>query len=368
MKDNLFNYATNELSGSAFWTWLLISLCDDENIGTERYKIAKEFMAIVGLEDIKIGHVQKEIKIQGAGRADIVLYSGENKKNGSEENIIAIIENKTWSTAWAEDLKNQIKRYVNNVPEQSIAVKPIVMTFRHDTQQLWKKLDDTSDIVLLGLDKQCEIFSKFTTSNDQIINQYARYLNKLQETQKDRLNKLTKGCNLSTLENILEHHDSQWKFMEIITSNCKDDENKELDIYNGTSFGRAWTQASWTLDGNGYCFFFYRLDKDKRGYYLRLNNYRKDDCDDKQDFTKADVINFRKSAFNTCKELLEREPTLSHNINISIDYPKYINGKECTLWFLRFAENTDVTIQAVSDFIKVFHSAFIREFKTATRK
>lgn len=359
-KDNLFSYATNELSGSAFWTWLLISLCGEDK-GTERYKIAVKFMEKIGLKDVPLGHVHKEVKIEGAGRADIVLYSDKYDESKPEKHIIAVIENKTWSTVLAKSLKTQIDSYIDGIKEWSPNAKPIVMTFRYDTERQWKKPPrSNSNYSFLGLNEQFDILGINKTKESEIINHYTQHIQSIRESRKKRLKKLSIGSLLSNLTNgELEHHDTQWKLMEVFTENCengyKSSQKGSLDIDNGNSRGRPWTQAGFNIADKR---FFYRLDKDNKGYYLRLNQYD-------HEYPKS-LNKFREQACNICKEPIEKACENLNPIILKIDYsnPKYINSNECTFWYLRFSDNKEATINDVTSFLEAFHRKFVTAMKT----
>ncbi len=329
MFHNLFTFAPGELTGSAFWAWILQSLlCQHQNNKTELARLAKKILAFVDIDPQQITDVDTEVKCEKEGRADIVLYD-QNKKP------FLIIENKVWSTPNADDIKKQIERYAKSLNQPDI--KMLAMSWRYDTECLW---GEDSEIKLLTLKDQCELLEGI---NHPIVEEYASHAKIILAQRQQDLEKVKKEYPVNEIvkspsernknNRILDYYDVQWCFLNMITKNIKD-----IKLYNGNSRGRPWTQAGFKIDGKS---FFYRLDRSKEGFYLRLNYYTQQ----KQD--KTEYIN-RLTSLNLPKpDWLEWKPS-------------YLKGKESTLWYA-WLKNVDMPVNDFKPQLEEFHKEFIKK-------
>ncbi len=344
---NLFDYAHGELTGSAFWAWVLSALCTDTPLeNSSQYKLAISFVEKIGLQDGCYGAVKTEVKFHSAGRADIVLYSTDYNNDRPLQNIALIIENKTWSTAWAEDVLEQVNKYWEAIEPKPQNAKRAVMTFRYDTEQLWANIlnNETKHTKFLGLKAQLNLFDGIDSSND-IIKQYYEYLNALHEDHQKSIQQIKTVTNLVTLNDteILNRHDTQWKLMSLLTDGL------ELEQYNGNSSGRPWTQAGFWAQGLR---FFYRIDKQSSGYYLRFNHYFRSD-----EFSEECRKNFRN---NELVQLIKASLGQCSNKDIYEIPNMRLSANECSLWYIWF-ENNQNTVSTVYGFISEFQPAFKKE-------
>ena len=323
---SIFDFASKELSGSAFWAWVLYEAFEkkeEKNKAAEALgkalleKINKEFEP--KLEPNVVKGVRTELSIKNeaepknnlpkSGKVDIALL-GENEKP------LVFIENKHFSTPNVDDVIKQVSDYAKMVKGDPIRV---IMTWRHDTASQWKALDekDENGICFLSLEKQVGLIGGVKPKDSPMVQAYDDYISKLKEKRKNRIDEL--GENFSQMsDDVWKNDDSLYEMMLLLTSDIKED----LRVYTGTSYGRPWVQAAFCEPEHEennkpkhHKAFFYRLDRDKGGMYLRLNCY----TSTKQN--KEHIVKlFKDKGF--------------HKNEITKPFswaPSYVNGKETTL-------------------------------------
>lgn len=263
---NIFSFAPKELSGSAFWAWVLYEAFETKNSKNSDAKaLGKAFLPneIIHSNDIK--EVLTEHKVQ-SGRVDIALMG-----NKEPYNPVVLIENKHFSTPRALDVIKQVGRY-DETEEHEVSPIKVIMTFRHDTELQWTKLSSTQreHCHFLSLGDQVELIKNNTKGACPIIRAYYEYISSVLDKRFERIEKLDKFSNL---DDSIWHEDSLYELMTMLTAGI-DKENalgNKLDLYIGKNpNGRPWVQAAFQESGKT---FFYRLDKDSKGIYLRVNAY-----------------------------------------------------------------------------------------------
>jgi len=188
MSQNIFNYATSELSQDAFLS-LLIAWFDSGDSKLEQ--ISKDFInslyneyfksnIVLDIESIKL--IQQYFKID--------VYFEITEKNG---NVIPfIIEDKTWT----ESHSGQLKRYVDKVASKNIAKDKIVKIFfktghitekdKFDTQNIYYSNNSEQDAYyknvpyyykILDVQWMWKFISKYQIDN-VIFNQYVDFIQK----------------------------------------------------------------------------------------------------------------------------------------------------------------------------------------------
>ncbi|MGH7646987.1 MAG: PD-(D/E)XK nuclease family protein, partial [Gemmatimonadaceae bacterium] len=115
---NLFSFATGELSHSAFWAWVLQTLCPDCPRSLEAVQpLAKSLLRRIGAAGIDLAEVKTEYSVKAspnAGRMDIVAF-------GKERDVV-IIEHKVDAVPYLP----QIERY-GQAMEPEYAVRAAVI-------------------------------------------------------------------------------------------------------------------------------------------------------------------------------------------------------------------------------------------------
>ncbi|MBI1216418.1 MAG: hypothetical protein GC185_11460 [Alphaproteobacteria bacterium] len=363
----IFDYATSELSSSAFWAWVLSSLCNapgDDAPQDDVKVLAKLFLAGSGIQPEKVKLVRTEVSFK-KGRADIVLYADKN-----ETVILAIIENKLLSTPSIYDVYRQLESYRENCPE----AKGFILTWRYDTAHDYNRDGKSWNVQFLDLDSQVEIMQKAHVRHP-ILQQYYSYAGKVQKSRHASLEELKrpiKEISFDGVKGSLAREDFQWALMNKLTDGC---DIKE--IYGGVNKGGGcWTQAKLPLP-KGFCIsyrkdwneiFFYRLDrmnaKDvcQSPFYLRLNYYtwsegKKLTQGEKNE--KQAIIDDK--VFPACKKAYRKNPFSLGELDLQ---PSYTKNKESSLWYIRFKDlRQDVTVNELNEWLRSWQRQFLVEME-----
>ena len=335
---NLFALAPRELTGSAFWAWILSSLTSGKQENVELQKIALGFLEKALITNApNIINVRTEVALKNNRRADIALF--DNNRNTP----FAIIENKVWSTPNAEHLYEQLENSYNfdDVP---VLKNKIAMTWRYDTEQQWESLDNKENIPLITLPIQCKLLAN---CKHPIVKEYYKHSEQEYSNRENRLDCIKDTSSIYDLArttNLLSYDDAQWKLIQLLTQNIGD----IIKINVGNSSGVPWKQAWFKINNHN---FFYRLDHGRKGYYLRLNYYTWEDND-----TKQAIIHANKEKTYACLRDSIKSPSFSDWARIY----KNESGKESLLWCHWLQEET-LTVQEFRKKLTSWHKNFIKQ-------
>ena len=322
----IFYYATKELTGSAFWAWLISRTYAEKNDQAIK-KLASSYLTKIGVDPQKVADVRTEVTKPNRRRADIVVYDGNGK-------VLAIIENKLGDTLYAKDVIHQINGYA-----EGLDCKKVIMTWRYETWDQWKDMSDEEkkNITLLYLDYQIDLLASYKGDND-IARQYHIHAKEGQQYRDDRLKDvqqhLSKNLSLLAESLSLGYHDAQWLAMKTLTEGARE----KLD--NGINKGGSpWTQAGFNIRGNT---FFYRMDRGRGGYYFRLNYW----SDDKE---SPIVQRLRDS----CK---------THKLQVPGVHSVERLAMEATLWHIWFKDLT-INAEEFNFALRDWHPKFVAAAK-----
>ena len=199
LSNNLFNYATSELSQDAFICYLVSFLLEENvNKNEELNKCAVDFVNVI---------LPKEANIEY--RVPITNVQGDNNKqaiNKQYKNINVylivngyhiIIEDKTFT--YSHD--NQIDRYTDTLIEEGIPKEEIIRVYYKIVEQSEKEETDKKDLPIVELyrDKILSILNKYVrNANDKIFTDYVEYLQSIElETKGYEINKIAKWSYLN---------------------------------------------------------------------------------------------------------------------------------------------------------------------------
>ena len=332
MVSNLFALAPQELTGSAFWAWVLQHACPETpppspDVGA----LAVRVLERMNVAPDKIFRVQTEVPC-GDGRADIVLYD-------RQERPLAIVENKVWSTPYVNDIARQLDAYARNLGNTP---RKVAMSWRYETECMWQHNSHGPDI-FLSLPDQCNLLQG---TQHPFVREYLVHASAVLNNREQRLSHIHPDAILQNIaqqaegKELLGTDDAQWKLMTLLTALLPG----KVNVYNGTSRGTPWTQAEFSArnDRDGACEFFYRMDRSRNGFYLRLNYYTAG----KNEAGKPEVMQALRS--------LPLPPGL--NPEWSCTYPR---ARESTLWYL-WLKDLPVTVSTLQARLAEWHAAFIR--------
>ena len=305
---NIFDFASKELSGSAFWAWVLNEACVDKQ-NPDAVAVGEAFLKEIKVDANDIDEVETELSVkddqQKTCRVDIALLGAkttESSKADSKKYPVAFIENKHFSTAELIKVIKQIDKYAK--PFSSNPPQKVIMTWRHDTASQWYSIAEKKDICFLSLEKQVELIGGVKPKDCPIIQAYYDYISKLNIARTRRIDDILKKSFFDMSEDVWIEEDSLYEMMSRLTKGLKNEGEKPLRVYVKTgNNGDKFAQAAFCergIDDEYYRAFFYRLDKDCNkdckgqlgGYYLRLNCYTskpKDKRDIVSRFEEADI-------------------------------------------------------------------------------
>lgn len=279
MKNNLFQYATKELSQDAMLCWMINFI---------NYPDSPLYPLGVSVLDMFLGkNKPKEYKnvsvIRQYKKIDVLVLFNDR--------YALIIEDKT-NTA---EHSNQIKRYKealqSEYPNHEILTAYIKTGIMYDNDFLMLKKAD----VIVGLHDMTSVLQKFADASDSdILKDYVEYLNSLINYRKT----IDAQLNNREYDKALTTYYGQFKFLDRIFSNRSKgtaigkayigDEKDELiyidQIYEGTNNGGTpWAQyCFWgekypvqikNSDRLEYHYLFWRIDCTAKGFYIALRHY-----------------------------------------------------------------------------------------------
>ena len=328
IKNNIFDYATKELSQDAVICWLLGWIrCPESAL----YELAIEMFKLLGVDDFD---EKQEITIKTqVKKADIVVALHGQKK-------ILLIEDKVYSSEHDNRIEEYRKTF-NNLENQALIdnksgevydIRTVYFKtgFYYDVDKTViadTKIEADRFYKLISADKykgKSEILDAFVIHLSEIMGYYVKY-GDYTKSENDRF--------YITSETIAQHNLMRTIFPETLW----DGKSKAFMVEVGSSSGRPWTEMSICPDlyhdgtEDRYT-FFWRIDTDNKGPYLSLRFY---DWFEKKDYAKKkrheDLYNKYRSL---CEEVVD---TLKGKISVCWDQVKDgYRGGYCEASLIKF--------------------------------
>lgn len=303
MKNNIFEYATGELSQDAFICWCANWFNDNSNQKLQEMSIElmKLFAGVDVIKSVSIcRQFSRDVYIEAkkyALKIDVLIIVNDS--------IAVIVEDKTYTS----EHDNQIQRYVDGLKylvdnakegENFYGIKDIRTVFlktgfMYDDDKCVK-----SDVLISG-DDFLKILSKYA-GNSEILDSYITHLENSLQWYVDFGNYEENTDSISNW-NIVNYQIAQYRLMRDIfpESLWIDRSSWQYRVYHGTSFGRPWTQMQIDercyVGSSDYFSVFWRIDTDKEEPYISLRLY--------EDFEK--IIFLRKKDIENCMKLCLRQ-------------------------------------------------------------
>ena len=254
---NIFFHAPKELTTDAFLVWVIYYL--DSDIKFEKYK--QSFFDKIILKKEDRGKKVDNISLRRQEN-DVDVILSFHFKSRQEERLV-LFENKTWTTTHDEQLVKYKTFYPNCYRYLYYKLGYV------NSQERMNVGNDQYDII--DVHTMCEVLEDMRSLHP-LIDMYYKYIKDISNGQKAYEDELFKK-NYS----ILWDGDAQKFLCDMITSEMAKLDIPYLEIRNGTSFGRPWTQidiAEKKADGYGYWEkLFWRVDIRSNKFYVRLNQY-----------------------------------------------------------------------------------------------
>lgn len=255
-KTNIFFHAPKELTTDAFLVWLLYFL-DSEDV----YKTQKQtFFDSIILKKADRGRPIGGIELKRQENNVDVLLTFRFEDDGERQ--MALFEDKTWSMPHSE----QMARYRAIYPDcyRYFYYKLAYM----NSQECKEVSNEHYDIIFVGemasvLERMVDLHPLIKMYYEYITVAFLENINSLHE-------KLFKKHDYD----VLWSADGQKYLCDCIVENMYEQGVPYLEIRNGTSFGRPWTQIDIARKGDGYCeSLFWRVDIRSGRFYIRLKKY-----------------------------------------------------------------------------------------------
>ena len=264
MKNNLFSFATSELSQDAFICWCLNWInYPNENL----YPMAKDIFSNL-LEEKDLENERIEI-LRQYKKIDVLVILKNSKK-------VFLIEDKTYTFE-----HKQIQRYKEEIEKDPKIKENTIKTVYFKTG-FWFSYDDlVSADIKIDREDFLKIIKKYKGKN-QILDDYCEYFERVTEDEEKEKNYLISQEEIKEKSywglNISKSSISQYKFMRDIF--------KDGYIESGRSVGgRPYTQFNilrrvfpnkdneyLSEDKRNYT-IFWRIDTVERGPYISINFY-----------------------------------------------------------------------------------------------
>jgi hypothetical protein len=310
---NIFTYATRELSHSAFWAWVLAHAAGHNSSYRSPTILARRLLEKMRapLPETSID-VRTEKPLEGrVGRVDIWGLI--------DDEFEFVIENKKT----ASPRKKQIENYVTSVEHRGKAasVALISTAFDLDVREYVMNDDRWTFFTAEALDS---LFAEIDCDHP-IVSDYHVWLAELTRSRRHYAD-LSRSDRPDDLKKGLKSAVGQWALLESVS---KDMSGRQ---YRGTNVGgRPWTQFRFVeADDKGPDAIFFRVDEDARGFYLSVRQY--------QSKPKPNVDEKRKR-LRMLRELWN-EAVDEAKVPLAFETPSNRGKKESEIAVLIFARNS----------------------------
>ena len=255
-KTNIFFHAPKELTTDAFLVWVLYFLDSEEAYKTEKQTFFDSL--ILKKEDCgrAIGGI--ELKRQENNVDVLLTFYFED----SDEQQTVLFEDKTWSMPHS----GQLARYKEIYPN---CYRFFYYKLGYINSQEEKKVSQEKyEVINAGM--MSSTLEKMVDLHP-LIKMYYEYIT---YTFVESINSFHEKIFVEHNYNVLWGADAQKYFCDIIAENMSKQNVPYLEVRNGTSFGRPWTQMDIARKKDGYWeSLFWRIDIRSGKFYIRLNQY-----------------------------------------------------------------------------------------------
>ena len=255
-KTNIFFHAPKELTTDAFLVWLLYFL-DSE----EAYKAEKQtFFDCLILKKEDCGRTVGGIELKRQENNVDVLLTFRFEDSNKQETVL--FEDKTWSMPHSE----QLARYKEIYPD---CYRYLYYKLAYVNSQEERKVShEQYDIINAGM---MSATLKKMIGLHPLIKMYYEYIT---ITFEKETNSFHERIFQKHDYDVLWSADGQKYLCDAIVENMTKQSIPYLEIRNGTSYGRPWTQIDIAKKENGYWEgLFWRVDIRSGKFYIRLNQY-----------------------------------------------------------------------------------------------
>lgn len=367
-KPNLFDYATSELSQDAVICWMIkCADCDDAVLKEFSREFIRSIFNLFNYDSVNLKCLSNvEVKKQYKNIDIFVLLHFNQGKT-----YPLIIEDKTYTS----EHDNQLDRYIHIIEKENANneeyASPIGLYYK--SGYIYDEEEENalnSGYKIYTGNMMLKLMGKYLDRTDSdIFHDYYNYLSKV-EGKITEIKQIIDNDDMEekSMKKVLDSYDGQWILMKKIFENTN-----EGCEYNGSSYGRPWTQYKIVKNHDRNALaddIFFRVDWRKGGYYISLRQYldygNTQWClENLKETDKTKLLNEKmlrlkelKKCFNSAMGRMQAD----NNGNILVA-GKTVNkkGKECEIGV--FFINEANTFQKIIRFIPEFSEAFEDEMK-----
>ncbi len=307
--NNIFKFATGELSQDAFICWFFNWFNEGDNGKLKQLvcDFCREKLEIPCISSVDIiRQYSKKVEIDNASvsvKIDVLVMLNND--------IAVIIEDKTFTSEHSNQI-NRYKKGLEALKRQNNGKLEIEGKQYNNPEILcvyWKTgffYDCDKSVVADKIIKSEDLIKLFQTyrNENELINMYVQKLLDDKEWYETHKEYWAVKADNNGRENLSAHQYTQYTLAKELFPEWKL-ENSLYYVEHGSSFGRPWTEicvyknAPEITNEEQFC-IFWRIDTDKDGCYisLRLYKYKKGKWDEKYDKFKERVENYLKEKWD----------------------------------------------------------------------
>lgn len=272
MKNNLFSFATSELSQDAFICWCLNWI---NYPNEELYFMAKDIFFNLLKEEKDLENEEIEIKRQ-VKKIDVLVLLKKSKK-------AYIIEDKTYTSEHSDQINKYRETIKNDFKEEINDIKTVYFKTGFWFSDDYKTANDESKVIKIDRENFLGILKQYRGKN-QILDDYCEYFEEVTKQEEKEKNYLISEEEFKNNNywywNMSKSSISQYQFMKDIFSQIE-----KIESSNSTYGGRPYTQfnilrgifknennENFNEDKRNYT-IFWRIDTVERGPYISINFY-----------------------------------------------------------------------------------------------
>lgn len=277
-KTNIFFHATKELSTDAFIVWLIYFLDSDDKY--VEYKQA--FFDNLILKDIDHGRIINKIELKRQeNNVDVIL---QFCFDDSDEKQTVLFEDKIRTTQHSNQLENYMNLYPNSYRFFYYKLGYINSQEESEIKNRKYEIID-ANMMASSIQNMVDLHPLIKMYYDYITYSFT-----------DSINSFHQKLFVEHDYDVLWSADAQKYLCDIITENMRKQNFHYLEIRNGTSFGRPWTQIDIVEKTDGYWEkLFWRVDIRSGKFYIRLNQYA-EPTDKEIEYKNQRLFELRKEA------------------------------------------------------------------------
>lgn len=255
-KTNIFFHAPKELTTDAFLVWLLYLLDSDKAYETPK----QTFFDSLILKRKDCGRPVGNVELRRQENNVDVLLTFHFEDNNEQQTVL--FEDKTWSMPHSDQLARYKKIYPDCYRYFYYKLAYI------NSQEEIEVTSEQYEIISVGMMSST---LEMMVDVHPLIKMYYEYIT---TTFEQEVNSLHERIFLKHDYDVLWSADAQKYLCDVIVKNMAEQGVPYLEIRNGTSFGRPWTQIDIERKSVGYCeVLFWRVDIRSGKFYIRLNQY-----------------------------------------------------------------------------------------------